>query len=777
MNKANSFSLQVKLKNIKMKTTDLRIGIITMLVFFLMCMGSFVFANGTPTGNPILEIDNQSYNGTYDPGVGHLLTNDITELLCEKVEVGFIGIEVDASSGQGQILLTIYENGNLLTHSGYLDVQGGVDELVGFNPVSNLEMQASSVYTLGVMYSSPDPIYFKTTDVPSQMGPLGYNVVASSIDMNSAFPVLPATLNGVDSLDFNLGFRIQGTLTPTHTDATVFVSSCHEYAAPSGTATYMTNGTYTDVIANAAGCDSIITLHVTINEPVYETEFVDACSDYFWAENNQTYNASGTYYTQYVGANGCDSIRVLELDVHNGATNVVSNVSACETYVWPENGQTYVTSGVYSVTYQNVLGCDSVITLNLNVGYPVVDVVSEQSCGSYFWEESGESYTSSGTYFFTKHIDGQPCEAMFQLNLTVHPEITMTQSETSCGTYTWPVDGNTYSSSGTYNGYITSSTGCDTLVTLDLVINEPVQTVDVISTCDSTYTWVNGITYSSNINTATMVYQTVNGCDSIVTLDLYFYDVQNATETVVSCGPFTWMDGITYTQTPIVAPNFTQTNSNGCDQVTYLNLTVLESSSATHSVTACGAYTWIDGNTYTSSNNTATHILTNAAGCDSVVTLNLTIAPIDNSVSVNGMTLTSNQSNAQYQWFEDVNGLQIIPGATNQSFTASQNGTYVVEVTQSSCMEISSGSIIASAGIDEETGPIVTLSPNPSNGQFKINGDWVSATLYDLSGRTIAMQSDPMNKQVNASGVATGKYILTVQLSNSEIVVLDVLIE
>ena len=46
--------------------------------------------------------------------------------------------------------------------------------------------------------------------------------------------------------------------------------------------------------------------------------------------------------------------------------------------------------------------------------------------------------------------------------------------------------------------------------------------------------------------------------------------------------------------------------------------------------TACDSYTWIDGNTYTASNNTATFTLTNAAGCDSIVTLDLTI---NNSVT------------------------------------------------------------------------------------------------------------------------------------------------
>ncbi|MBI3134104.1 MAG: hypothetical protein HYZ14_05450, partial [Bacteroidetes bacterium] len=49
---------------------------------------------------------------------------------------------------------------------------------------------------------------------------------------------------------------------------------------------------------------------------------------------------------------------------------------------------------------------------------------------------------------------------------------------------------------------------------------------------------------------------------------------------------------------------------------------------ATDVQTACGSYTWINGTTYTASNNTATHVLTNAEGCDSIITLNLTINPV-----------------------------------------------------------------------------------------------------------------------------------------------------
>lgn len=64
--------------------------------------------------------------------------------------------------------------------------------------------------------------------------------------------------------------------------------------------------------------------------------------------------------------------------------------------------------------------------------------------------------------------------------------------------------------------------------------------------------------------------------------------------------------------------------------------------SSTQTVTSCGPYTWIDGLTYETNNNTATHTLVNAAGCDSTVTLNLTVgdnlAPVANTPTLQDVT-------------------------------------------------------------------------------------------------------------------------------------------
>ena len=96
-----------------------------------------------------------------------------------------------------------------------------------------------------------------------------------------------------------------------------------------------------------------------------------------------------------------------------------------------------------------------------------------------------------------------------------------------------------------------------------------------------------------------------------------------------TCNPFTWIDGNTYSASNNTA-TFTIAGgaANGCDSTVTLDLVINSASIGVDTQIACGSYTWIDGNTYTASNNSATfNILGGAAnGCDSLVTLDLTIS-------------------------------------------------------------------------------------------------------------------------------------------------------
>ncbi|MBI3240290.1 MAG: T9SS type A sorting domain-containing protein, partial [Flavobacteriia bacterium] len=156
---------------------------------------------------------------------------------------------------------------------------------------------------------------------------------------------------------------------------------CNDYIWSENGMTYTTSGSYNDPLVNAAGCDSIITLNLTINQPTSSSLTEIACGSYSWAENGVSYFVSGSYNDTIPNANGCDSIITLNLTV-NPITSSSETVSACDSYTWSANEVTYTTSGQHSQTLMSVAGCDSTITLNLTIIQTPTANVTDDSLGT-----------------------------------------------------------------------------------------------------------------------------------------------------------------------------------------------------------------------------------------------------------------------------------------------------------------------------------------------------------------------------------------------------------
>lgn len=188
---------------------------------------------------------------------------------------------------------------------------------------------------------------------------------------------------------------------------------------------------------------------------------------------------------------------------------------------------------------------------------------------------------------------------------------------------------------------------------------------------------------------------------------------------------------------------------------------------------ACESYLWIDGNTYTSSNSTATHTLTNVEGCDSIVTLNLTITNIDASVTDNSPALTANQAGASYQWIDCNNGNAAIVGATNQTFTATANGNYAVVVTQNNCSATSTCSLVENVGLNDLEEELVLLYPNPAHDIITVDfgslSNEKSVELRDASGRKLQLFT-VAEKQVEmeVSAYQSGVYFVVISSEHGE---------
>src|SRR5690606_4489817 len=107
----------------------------------------------------------------------------------------------------------------------------------------------------------------------------------------------------------------------------------------------------------------------------------------------------------------------------------------------------------------------------------------------------------------------------------------------------------------------------------------------------------------------------------------------------------------------------------------------------------------INGESYNAT-GTYTQYSTNAQGCDSTVTIDITINTPDISVTQNESTLTA-APGMTYQWMDCNNGHSPVDGATDQSFTPDESGIYAVVVTGMDCSDTSDCYPVTIVGVPE----------------------------------------------------------------------------
>ncbi len=190
----------------------------------------------------------------------------------------------------------------------------------------------------------------------------------------------------------------------------------------------------------------------------------------------------------------------------------------------------------------------------------------------------------------------------------------------------------------------------------------------------------------------------------------------------------------------------TADNSCGSSGFRILSVTVEPSYSIPVSASICQGqtYTFPDGATSNAAIIYTSHFSTTLA-CDSSIVTTLTIYSVDTSVSAISTTLTSNANAATYQWINCIN-LNPISGATSQSYTAINNGSYAVIVSQNGCTDTSLCHLILSTGIANETSrSIIKLIPNPANNTITVHQATLMPNqiimIFDVLGNTVYRQA------------------------------------
>ena len=329
-------------------------------------------------------------------------------------------------------------------------------------------------------------------------------------------------------------------------------------------------GFYTQITTDANGQDSVTVLSLTVN-PIFNTELTATiCQGQVYTENNFNVSEAGVYTQTLTAVNGCDSIVTLTLNI-NPIYNTELSATICEGQVYTENNFNVSEAGVYTQTLTAVNGCDSIVTLTLNVNPIFNTELIAIICEGQVYTENNFNISEAGVYTQTlTSVNG--CDSIVTLTLNILPSYNTNLTATICQGSELNISGFNVTEGGVYTQNLTSVNGCDSIVTLTVTELPTVHTDLTLTICEGSSLNFSGFNISE-AGIYTQTHTSVNGCDSIVTLTVTEYPIFDTTinatinpgETYAEFG-FNESEAGTYVQN--------LQSINGCDSTITLVLSV-----------------------------------------------------------------------------------------------------------------------------------------------------------------------------------------------------------
>ncbi|MCQ2337763.1 MAG: hypothetical protein MJ001_02390, partial [Paludibacteraceae bacterium] len=365
------------------------------------------------------------------------------------------------------------------------------------------------------------------------------------------------------------------------------------YCQPSYTyrgKTYTKSGTYYErYVSSLNGCDSTYTLHLEITHPSSDTIRFDICEGENFTYRGRLYFDGNTQYRDttfndtILAANGCDSIITVMVSVHPVFNqSVTRHICSGETYNF--RGRTVWQPGIYYDRVPNGAGCDDVYELILEVDSAYHRILYDTVCTneSQYNTYSSRGRSSSGIYFDTlRTVSG--CDSIIELRLTVYQATETVVDTTLCPNSVMYIRGMLIDKAGVYYDRLSSKYGhgghqCDSVIKYVVNMADNYLTVDTASICGgSYYRWRNrdlsqpGLYYDS-------LRSEITGCDSVYKLVLSLKPTFDSVKyDTVYCRPYYEYRGVKYTESGTYHERYV--SATGCDSTYTLHLEITHPSS------------------------------------------------------------------------------------------------------------------------------------------------------------------------------------------------------
>jgi len=579
----------------------------------------------------------------------------------------------------------------------------------------------------------------------------GANSATATVDQAGTYTLtVTNTLNGCSGTDI-----VEVTSVTQNSSSTANITICDgESYTPPGGNEETASGTFVTVIPNAIGCDSTITTNLTVLDLISSTSFLSICS-------NQTFNfpwggsttTPGDYLHTYVSVAGCDSVVTIHLSVGQ-AIQTSSNESICSgsSFNLPWGGSVSA-AGNYSHTYTTVSGCDSIAAIHLTLRPTRSSVTNASIClGSTYLLPWGGYVNAAGDYSHTYQA-ANGCDSIATVRLSTTAGYTTDVNESICEGETFVLPWGGYVGyPGDYTYTYTSVNGCDSVVTIHLTVYPSPHSTTVVNLCQGSryyFPWGGSTTVAGYFSHS---YSTNHRCDSIATIRIILNAAISGVINVSGCQnntlcsgqsanlsapvgqgySYQWNTGSTAQNINVNSPgnySVTVSNSFGCSSsfskvismmhapicgitVSGTNNTLCSGTTSTLSAPAGNGYSylWSNGATTRSIdvNQGGNYSVTvfNSNGCSSTCDKTITVGTSPNCSIMGSSTICAGQSTAlsapvgsgyTYLWST---------GERSRTINVNTAGTYTVNVTKGNCT--SSASIV----VTELNSPVSTISGN-----------------------------------------------------------------
>ena len=459
--------------------------------------------------------------------------------------------------------------------------------------------QPADSATLTIANAGPaESGYYRVTVADSvvNLGNPDCSSTSPAIDLRLSDPV--ATVDSIDLCRGDTLFYLGDTLTAsvTRVDTLTTVAGCDSFATLALNVfpfveiamdvtlcvgerisffgvDYDATGVYRDTLITASGCDSTLELNLTVYDDLRDTIPAFLCEGETYLFEGVSHTAAGTYEYPLTSADGCDSTRVLVLTDQDTIRTVI-DTTVCPGSGVAAFGQTHFTAGQHTDTLVAASGCDSIVVLNLAVADTSATLLDVTLC-------QGERY------FFGDSI--------------------LTQA-------------------GSYRRVDTSALGCDSAV-VAVVTMSPRYDVEIDTQLCVGDFYQNGNYIITEPGRWPLQFYTADGCDSSVYATVSFRPVFNdSVEAFICSGEgYQLMDTVVYDAGSYVRTGPSMFN---CDSTVRLRLEVRDPSEHRIEQTLCFGESLEVGSTTYFASALDTITLTNAAGCDSTIYLDLTVNPL-----------------------------------------------------------------------------------------------------------------------------------------------------